>query len=86
MESYKRYVTYGICISGQFCSNTFFYSFNLLRKWFSVKETEMKKKTYWLLNLKPSQGRMFVPKKDVLNNKYVMCMEGKLDKCVMCLD
>lgn len=24
----------------------FFYSFNLLGKWFSVKEMEMKKKTY----------------------------------------
>ena len=46
---------------------------------------EMKKKTYWLLNLKPSQSRMSVPKKDVLNNKYVMCMEDKSDKCVICL-
>lgn len=39
-----------------------------------------------LLNLKPSQGRIFVPKKDVLNNKRVTCLKDKLDKCVMCLD
>lgn len=27
-----------------------------------------------------------VPKKDLLKNKYVTCMEDKLDKSVACLD
>lgn len=48
MESYKRYVTYGICIlvRSQFWYNTFFRFFNPVGKWFVVKEAEMKKKTY----------------------------------------
>lgn len=31
-------------------------------------------------------GQDIVPKKDVLNNKYITCMKDKLDKCVVCLD
>lgn len=86
MESYKRYATYGICISvrSQFCYNTFFCFFNLVEKWFSVEDGD-EKENLLTVESEALSGQDVVPKKDVLNNKYVTCVEDMLDKCVMCL-
>lgn len=63
MESYKGYVTYGICISlrAQLCSNTSFTLWPIKKMVFS-QEMEIQKKTYWVFSLKPSQDRMSVPR------------------------